>query len=157
MLPLHDALLGAIAYAVEAIVGLLGGPDRWRTRPWLVILFGLVTVSLCVTAVALVFIQALAVHAFCFLCLCSAGISLVVGALAREEVAATLRLLVAGRREGEAITRLVLDGPARRRKRSDEMSASGTQRHGASRARRSRIGAAPTSPRTCPTDREWSS
>ncbi|MBV9359408.1 MAG: vitamin K epoxide reductase, partial [Chloroflexi bacterium] len=36
-LPLPDATLGALAYLIEAIVTALGGRNRWRTSPWLVV------------------------------------------------------------------------------------------------------------------------
>ena len=41
-LPLPDATLGALAYLIEAVVTSLGGTDRWRSMPWLVMGFGLV-------------------------------------------------------------------------------------------------------------------
>ncbi len=90
MLPLHDALLGAVAYAVEAVLTFAGGSDRARSHPWLVLLFGLVSLSLVATAATLVVVQAFVVRSFCLLCLGSAAISFVVGALAWDEVAAAL-------------------------------------------------------------------
>jgi len=88
MLPVHDALLGAIAYAVEAGLDLAGDDERYRKQPWLVLAFGVVSAALVVTAVTLVVVQVFAVRAFCLPCLGSAAISLVVGALAWDEVAA---------------------------------------------------------------------
>jgi uncharacterized membrane protein len=93
LLPLPDATLGALAYLVEAIVTALGGMDRWRTTPWLVVLFGLVLVGLALTSLALVLSQIFLVHALCTLCLCSAAISFVNAWLGRDEVFATLRAL----------------------------------------------------------------
>lgn len=92
-LPLPDATLGAAAYLVEAVVTALGGSDRWRATPWLVILFGLVLVGLALTSLALVLIQVLVVHALCTLCLCSAAISWLNAWLGRDEVFATLGVL----------------------------------------------------------------
>jgi uncharacterized membrane protein len=89
--PLPDALLGALAYLVEAALTALGGPDRWRTNPRLVLLFGLVLAGLAATSLALILIQVLAVHAFCSLCLASAAISFVNAWLGHAEVLATLR------------------------------------------------------------------
>ena len=74
-LPLPDATLGALAYLVEAVVTSLGGTDRWRSMPWLVMAFGLVLAGLALVSVALVLTQLLVVHALCSLCICSAAIS----------------------------------------------------------------------------------
>lgn len=90
MLPLPDATLGAAAYLIEAVLTALGDSDRWRTRPRLVIAFGLVLASLGVTSLVLVLTQIFAVHALCSLCLCSAAISVTNAWLGRGEVFATL-------------------------------------------------------------------
>ena len=41
-----DAGLGAIAYLGDAVLGLAGSAQRWRYRPWLVLLFGLDVIPL---------------------------------------------------------------------------------------------------------------
>jgi uncharacterized membrane protein len=92
-LPLPDATLGALAYIVEAILTLLGGEDRYDTRPWLVLLYGLVLAGLALTSLALVLIQIFIVHALCSLCLCSAAISFINAWLGRDEVLAATREL----------------------------------------------------------------
>jgi uncharacterized membrane protein len=92
-LPLPDATLGALAYLVEAMVTSLGGSDRWRSMPWLVMAFGLVLAGLALVSVALVLIQLLVLHALCSLCLCSAAISWLNAWLGRVEVFASLRRL----------------------------------------------------------------
>ncbi|MDQ3809133.1 MAG: vitamin K epoxide reductase [Chloroflexota bacterium] len=92
-LPLPDATLGALAYAVEAVLAALGGPERWRTAPWLVVLFGVVMAGLALVGLILVLTQAFVVQAVCTLCLLSAAISWVNGALGGDEVAATVRAL----------------------------------------------------------------
>ena len=90
-LPIPDALLGAGAYALEGLLDLVGGGERrWREHPRLVMAFGLVSAGLAMTAIGLVLTQALVVRAFCSLCLASAAISLTIGALAWEEIIATL-------------------------------------------------------------------
>ena len=93
LLPLPDATLGAIAYVVEALVTVLGDSNRWQTRPWLVLLFGLVLAGLALTSLALILTQVFLVRALCTLCLCSAAISFVNSWLGREEVFATLGVL----------------------------------------------------------------
>ena len=69
----------------------VGGRDRFRTRPWLVLLFGVVLLGLALTSLTLVLVQILLVHALCTLCLCSAAISFVTAWLGRDEVFASLR------------------------------------------------------------------
>jgi uncharacterized membrane protein len=93
LLPVPDATLGALAYLVEAIVTAVGGQERWRTSPWLVVLFGLVLAGLALTSLALALTQVFLVHALCALCLCSAAISFVNAWLGRDEVFATVHAL----------------------------------------------------------------
>ena len=102
LLPLPDATLGGLAYLVEAIVTLLGGAWRWRTAPWLVIVFGLVLSGLALTSLALVLTQIFLVHALCTLCLCSAAISFITAWLGHDEVFAALGVLKHGARSDHA-------------------------------------------------------
>jgi uncharacterized membrane protein len=99
-LPVHDAALGVAAYLVEIILELAGSSRRWRDAPWLVLLLGLTAAAMAATALALLAIQALVVHAFCTLCLASAAISLTVPLLVFDEVVAALRQIRRGRRIG---------------------------------------------------------
>jgi len=98
-LPITDAALGATGYACDAIGGLVGGPRRWRTRPWLVLLFGFVVGPLGAVSVALVILQPTVLGAWCTLCLTSAAISVSMIGPAMDEVLATLQHL---RRERDA-------------------------------------------------------
>jgi hypothetical protein len=41
VLPVSDAALGAFSYLLDALTGVIGGRLRWKTMPWLVVLFGL--------------------------------------------------------------------------------------------------------------------
>jgi len=100
LLPLPDATLGAVAYLIEAVVTLLGGAERWRTAPRLVILFGLVLAGLALTSLVLVLTQIFLVHALCTLCLCSAAISFANAWLGRDEVFAAIQTLQGGTTSG---------------------------------------------------------
>lgn len=88
-----DAALGAIAYLGDAIFGLAGSTRRWQYRPWLVILFGLDVIPLGLVSVILVVCQATIVGNWCFLCLVTAAISLVLVFMAYDEVFASVKLL----------------------------------------------------------------
>jgi hypothetical protein len=88
-----DAALGAIAYLGDAIYGLAGTTRRWQYRPWMVILFGLDVIPLGLVSVVLVFMQGTVVGAWCFLCLVTAMISLLLVYWAYDEIWATLKYL----------------------------------------------------------------
>ena len=100
-LPIPDATLGVVAYLLEAMAVAVGGQDRWRTQPWIVVGFGLIATALALVGLLLVLAQALLVRAWCTLCLTSATISFIMFAAAIPEVAATLhhlkRMRAAGR------------------------------------------------------------
>jgi uncharacterized membrane protein len=92
-LPVPDAALGALAYASDIVLELIGGEDRYRTMPWLVVAFGGLLAFYALTSVGLVIAQPLIAGGLCTLCLCSAAISIVIAVLARTEVAAAYREL----------------------------------------------------------------
>jgi uncharacterized membrane protein len=92
-LPVPDASLGAVAYAAEAVLEVVGGPRRALDRPWPVVLAGLVAAGLGFAALVLVATQAFVVGAFCTLCLVSAAISLAVGALVVPEVRTAVEVI----------------------------------------------------------------
>lgn len=85
-----DAAFGAIAYLGDAIFGLAGSTRRWQYRPWLVILFGLDVIPLGIVSIVLVVLQGVAVGSWCFLCLVTAAISMILIWLAYDEVWASL-------------------------------------------------------------------
>jgi vitamin K epoxide reductase family protein len=88
-----DAALGAIAYLGDLIFGLAGSTRRWQYRPWLVLLFGLDVIPLGIVSAVLVVMQGTVVGAWCFLCLLTAVISLLLVALAYDEVWSTVLYL----------------------------------------------------------------
>jgi hypothetical protein len=98
--PVSDALLGSTVYALEALMGYMGGTDRWRTMPWMVGLFGILVVPLGVVSIALVIMQPVAVGTWCTVCLATAVAMLVMIPLTLDEVVAMLQFLVRRVREG---------------------------------------------------------
>lgn len=88
-----DAALGAIAYLGDAVFGLAGSTERWRSRPWLVIVFGIDVIPLGGVSALLVFVQAAVLGQWCFLCLVTAAISLVLVYWAYDEVWSSLVFL----------------------------------------------------------------
>ena len=88
-----DAAFGALAYLGDAIFGLAGSTRRWQYRPWLVILFGIDVIPLGIVSAILVFCQAFVVGQWCFLCLVTATISLILVYMAYDEVYSSLLYL----------------------------------------------------------------
>lgn len=90
---LPDAILGCMAYLGDVIFALGGSTRRWQYRPWLVLLFGLDVIPLGVVSAVLVFLQATIVGNWCFLCIVTAIISLILVVMAYDEVYSTLVFL----------------------------------------------------------------
>lgn len=88
-----DAALGAAAYLAEVVLGLVGSRQRWKTRPWLVVLFGANALAVTLVGAALVVLQATVVEAWCLLCLSTAALSAAMLVLALPEVRAALEQL----------------------------------------------------------------
>ena len=91
VLPVPDAFLGALGYLADAVTGVIGGTGRWRSMPWIVIVFGLAVGPLGVVSIALVMSQPLVVGAWCTLCLASAVISVLMIGPAMDEMLASLQ------------------------------------------------------------------
>lgn len=88
-----DSILGALAYLGDILFGLAGSTRRWHDRPWLVILFGLDVIPLGIVSAVLIFMQGFVVGSFCFLCLVTAVISLILVVLAYDEVWSSILFL----------------------------------------------------------------
>lgn len=88
-----DAGLGAIAYLGDVVFGLAGSTRRWQYRPWMVIVFGIDVIPLGIVSAILVVCQGAIVGHWCTPCLATAVISLVLVAMAYDEVWACLRYL----------------------------------------------------------------
>jgi uncharacterized membrane protein len=88
-----DAALGAFAYLGDLLFCLAGSTRRWQYRPWMVLLFGLDVIPLGIVSAILVVLQGTVVGAWCFLCLVTALISLILVALSYDEVWSSLLYL----------------------------------------------------------------
>lgn len=103
--PISDAGLGATAYLVEAVMGLMGDRRRWRTMPWMVTFFGILVVPLGVVSIILVILQPVVVGAWCTICLIAAGTTLLMIPLTLDEVVAMAQFLMRSRRAGKSVWR----------------------------------------------------
>lgn len=100
MFPVSDAGLGAVVYALEVLMGLMGDHRRWRTMPWMVAGFGVLVIPLGVAQVVLIMLQPIAVGTWSTLALLSAAGMLLMVTLSIDEVVAMGQLLRAQRRQG---------------------------------------------------------
>jgi uncharacterized membrane protein len=73
-LPVPDAAVGAVAYAVEAVT-VVPWANRWQHT--LRVVYVVTGLALGAAAVILVLLQAFVIHAWCTLCLASAAVSLI--------------------------------------------------------------------------------
>jgi len=105
VLPIPDAALGALGYLADAVGGAVGGRARWRTMPWMVILFGLAVGPLGAVSILLVILQPVLFDAWCTLCLASAVVSLAMIGPALDEILASLQHLQHVRASGRSAWR----------------------------------------------------
>lgn len=101
--PVSDAGLGAASYLIEALSGFMGARNRWRTMPWMVVMFAVLVVPLGIVSLVLVMLQPIAVGAWCALCLVTALAMLIMVSPALDEVIAMAQFLAAARREGQPV------------------------------------------------------
>lgn len=103
--PVSDAGLGAASYMIEALSGSMGGVARWRTMPWLVLLFGILVIPVGIVSVVLVILQPVVVGAWCALCLITAAAMLLMVSPAMDEVIAMFQFLKRTRSQGRSLWR----------------------------------------------------
>lgn len=85
-----DGALGSIAYLGDILFALAGSTRRWMDRPWLVIIFGIDVIPLGIVSAILVGMQGFVVKFWCFPCLITAVISLVLIFMAYDEVLSSI-------------------------------------------------------------------
>ncbi|RUV01320.1 NAD-dependent epimerase/dehydratase family protein [Mesorhizobium sp. M6A.T.Cr.TU.017.01.1.1] len=103
--PIADAGLGAFAYCLDILAGAIGDRRRWRTMPWMVLLFGLLIVPLGVVSVSFIIIQPPLIGALCTLCILQAAVTVVLIPYSVDEVLATIQYLWGATRAGEPFWR----------------------------------------------------
>ncbi|MBD0377313.1 MAG: vitamin K epoxide reductase [Flavisolibacter sp.] len=63
MVPFPDALMGAFGYLLDVETGVIGGTLRWKTKLWIVIIFGIAVGPLGLVSILLVISQPVLVKA----------------------------------------------------------------------------------------------
>ena len=111
--PIADAGLGAFAYGLDILAGAIGDRRRWRTMPWMVLLFGLLIIPLGVVSVSFIIIQPPLIGALCTLCIIQAVVTVVLIPYSIDEVLATVQYLWRTKKAGEPFWRTFwMGGPA---------------------------------------------
>ena len=110
--PVADGGVGAITYMAEILMGAMGGRARWRTMPWMVVLFGIVVVPLGVVSIYFIIMQPIAIGTYCTICLLAAAAMLIMIPYSLDELVAMGQFLVLNTRRGRPFWRAFFRGDA---------------------------------------------
>lgn len=109
-LPVPDALLGAFAYLCDIILVSIGNNVRWRTKPWVVILYGCLVGLMALVSIFLVILQAFILDYWCTLCLVSAALTFSMIWPVSMELLATIHFLQNQKEDGKSVWKAVKKG-----------------------------------------------
>ncbi|MGE0311899.1 MAG: NAD-dependent epimerase/dehydratase family protein [Lautropia sp.] len=108
--PVPDAALGGYTYVLEILTGLVGSRARWRTMPWLVLLFGLMIVPLGIVSITFIIIQPIVIGTWSTLALVGAAAMLVQIPYSIDELVAVGTFLRRRAAAGQSVLRTFLFG-----------------------------------------------
>jgi hypothetical protein len=108
--PVSDGAVGGYTYMLEILTGIVGSQRRWRTMPWLVILFGLMIAPLGITSIVFVIIQPISIGTWSTLALIGAAAMLIQIPYSLDELLATLQFMRRRMRAGQSWLRVFLFG-----------------------------------------------
>ena len=108
--PVSDAALGGYTYILEILTGLVGARMRWRTMPWLVVLFGLMIAPLGITSIFFIIIQPIVIGTWSIVALAGAAAVLIQIPYSLDELIATLQFLRRRSRAGQSWLRVLFVG-----------------------------------------------
>lgn len=108
--PVPDAAVGAYTYMLEILTGIIGSRARWRTMPWLVLLFGMMIVPLGIVSIGFIIIQPIVIGTWSTLALVGAAAMLIQIPYSVDELAASLSFLNRRRKQGHSVLRVLLFG-----------------------------------------------
>ena len=117
--PVADAGLGAVVYALEIVMTFMGGKDRWRTMPWMVLALALLIVPLGGVSIYFVIIQPIVIGTWCTLCLAAALAMALMIPFSMDEFVAMGQFLLKSHREGKPFWRTFWTGGAMEGGRDD--------------------------------------
>ncbi|MBJ7501203.1 MAG: NAD-dependent epimerase/dehydratase family protein [Sphingopyxis sp.] len=108
--PVSDAAVGGYTYVLEILTGIVGARARWRTMPWLVVLFGLMIAPLGITSIAFIIIQPIVIGTWSTLALIGAAAMLIQIPYSLDELLATLQFMHRRVKAGRSWLRVFLFG-----------------------------------------------
>ncbi|MBA5777546.1 NAD-dependent epimerase/dehydratase family protein [Stappia sp. F7233] len=108
--PVPDAGIGALTYMLEVLVGVVGSAHRWRSMPWLVMLFGLMIVPLGAISIFFIVIQPVIIGTYCTLCLIAAAAMLAQIPYSLDEMVACGVFLARRRAAGKPALKIFFTG-----------------------------------------------
>ena len=110
--PIPDGALGAVVYMLELVMTWMGGKDRWRTMPWMVLALTFLIVPLGVVSIYFIIIQPIVLGTWCTLCLVAALAMTIMIPYQLDEFVAMGQFLVWARRNGKPFWRTFWMGGA---------------------------------------------
>ncbi|MEX0915782.1 MAG: vitamin K epoxide reductase family protein [Wenzhouxiangellaceae bacterium] len=110
--PIADGGLGAVVYMLELVMTFMGGKDRWRTMPWMVLALAILILPLGVVSIVFVIIQPITMGTWCTLCWVAAIAMLLMIPYSLDEFVAMGQFLVDGRKRGKPFWRTFWTGDA---------------------------------------------
>jgi hypothetical protein len=129
--PVPDAALGGYVYAIEIVTGIIGSRMRWRTMPWLVILFGIMIAPLGIVSISFIIIQPIMIGTWSTLTLVAAAAMLIQIPYSLDELLASGQFLRRRAQAGRNWLTVLLkgdtdEGTARKDKRDEFDTGPGT-------------------------------
>jgi nucleoside-diphosphate-sugar epimerase len=121
--PVSDAAVGGYTYLLEILTGLVGSRMRWRTMPWLVLLFGLMIAPLGITSILFIVIQPVVIGTWSAIALIGATAVLLQIPYSLDELLATIQFLRRRKAAGQNWLRVLFVGDT-----DDEQPAKGAKR-----------------------------
>ncbi|GAA0755923.1 NAD-dependent epimerase/dehydratase family protein [Actinomadura yumaensis] len=110
--PVADGGVGTITYMIEILMGAMGGRARWRTMPWMVLLFGIVVVPLGVVSIYFIIAQPIVIGTYCTLCIAAGIAMLIMIPYSLDELVAMGQFMVLNTRRGRPFWRAFFRGDA---------------------------------------------
>ncbi|MGQ0589540.1 MAG: vitamin K epoxide reductase family protein [Sphingosinicella sp.] len=108
--PIPDAALGGYTYALEIVTGLVGSTRRWRTMPWLVILFGIMIAPLGVVSILFIIIQPIVIGTWSIIALIGAAAILIQIPYSLDELIASGQFIRRRVKAGQNFLRILFTG-----------------------------------------------
>ena len=110
--PVADAGLGAVIYTLEIVMTFMGGKDRWRTMPWMVLALAFLILPLGIVSIYFVIVQPIVIGTWCTLCLLTALAMLLMIPFSLDEFVAMGQFLAKSHRAGKPFWRTFWTGGA---------------------------------------------